>query len=411
MRHDVTLVGHPAVLSHQRPVVPAIAQGPPVEPAQPAGPPGYGMQLYPVEVQPWQGPAQADLDLGPGRDREQHIGGLGLVVLAVGVRVADHIDVHPVPAGQLPEQGLADLHPLDPVDRHRLAGQVGQAAGDPETARGLGQGEVEHGEHPSADHGNGADGQRDQAGEGVLDHVERQGHGPENDQKTRSENPLRGEHQAEHQPLRRNRDQGPVGGAEVGQHAGGGGLLQVADPGLLAVRPGEQVVPEPRGLPAGQIAQLGRAIAGPGLQPQLGQSEYPRGQWLDDVDRLQPLERDLLGRLEDPAGLDPQLLVVDHEAGEVPGEESGDAGQHDDARGHRQEPPQVADLEPLVTAVGDQLPAPSDGDGHEDQPAADQRGGRMRSLGLLDHRSTRYHRGLVRVGRGRGGLRWARIAS
>jgi hypothetical protein len=133
---------------------------------------------------------------------------------------------------------------LDAVDRHRLAGQVGQPAGDPQATRGLGQSEVEHGEHPPADHGEGADGQRDDhAGEGVLGHTERQGHRQHGDQQTRRDDPLRGEQQAEHQALRRNRDQGSVGGAEVGQHAGRWGLLQVADSGQFTVGPSEQIVP------------------------------------------------------------------------------------------------------------------------------------------------------------------------
>src|SRR3712207_8949656 len=53
-------------------------------------------------------------------------------------------------------------------------------------------------------------------------------------------------------------------------------------------------------------------------------------------------------------------------------------------------------------AVGNQVPAEADDDGHEDQPAADQRGGGVWSLGLLDDRRARHYRGPVGGGRGWG---------
>ena len=48
--------------------------------------------------------------------------------------VADNVDIDAIPAQRSPRQGLADLDALDPIDRHRLAGQVGQSAGDPQAA-------------------------------------------------------------------------------------------------------------------------------------------------------------------------------------------------------------------------------------------------------------------------------------
>src|SRR4029434_5492554 len=93
---------------------------------------------------------------------------------------------------------------------------------------------------------------------------------------------------------------------------------------------GEQIVPQSGCFASAQVTELGAAV--PGVEAQLSETEHSCRQWLDDVDRLKALKRDLRGFLEDPTGLDPQFLVVDHESGEIPGDEAGDSSQHyDDA--------------------------------------------------------------------------------
>ena len=83
VRHDVAGMDHPAVLGDQRPFVPAVAQRPPVEPAEPAGLPGHRVQLDSVQVEPRQSPAQGQVDLVSRGHREQDVGGLALVVLPI----------------------------------------------------------------------------------------------------------------------------------------------------------------------------------------------------------------------------------------------------------------------------------------------------------------------------------------
>src|SRR4029453_18645825 len=89
---------------------------------------------------------------------------------------------------------------------------------------------------------------------------------------------------------------------------------------------GKQIVPQSGCFASAQVTELGAAV--PGVEAQLSETEHSCRQWLDDVDRLKPLKRDLRGFLEDPAGLDPQFLVVDHESGEIPSDEAGDGSQH-----------------------------------------------------------------------------------
>ena len=70
-------------------------------------------------------------------------------------------------------------------------------------------------------------------------------------------------------------------------------LIKIADARLLSVGPGEQIVAESRGFAAAEVAQLGGAV--PGVKAQLGKPDYSGGERLDDVDRLEPLERNLRG--------------------------------------------------------------------------------------------------------------------
>ena len=319
-------MGEPAVLGDHDPVVVAVPQGPEVEPPDPAGRLGRAVQVDGVEVDAGEHPAERQPGLVGVRHRKQHAGRAGGVVLAVAAAVAEDVDVDPVPAEAPPQDRLHDPDALDAVDRDGLAGQAGQAAGGPQPAGRLGQGEVEHADHPGADHGDQADGHGDQRGQGEADHVEDRRDGEEHDQADDGHQPLAGQQEAADQALRGDGHQALVGRAQVGEDAGGR-PARVADAGVLAMGPGQQVVAEPVGLGPGQVVQLDHAVAGADLHPQLGQPEQPGGERLDDVDRLQALEGDLLGALEHRSALDPQLVVVDDEAGEVPADEAGQRGQ------------------------------------------------------------------------------------
>ena len=97
MGDDVADVGEPTVFGDQGPVVPAIAEGPEVEPPHPARVSGT-VQLDGIKIETWQRAPDNQLDFIEGGDRKQHAGGVRLVVFAVALAVAENIDVHPIPA-------------------------------------------------------------------------------------------------------------------------------------------------------------------------------------------------------------------------------------------------------------------------------------------------------------------------
>ena len=365
------------------------------------------MQLDPGQVEAGQDPAEGDLDVATVGDRDQHAGGGGVVVAALAAAVAEHVDVDPVPAESTPQDGLDHPDALDPVDRDRLAGEVEQATRDPDPASRLRQGEVEHLEDPSTDHRGQPDGQRDQPGQGEGHHVEPGRDDQSDDQERGREQELTRQQEAHDEALRWHGHQGLVRGGQVGEHARRPDL-GLADPHPVAVRAAEQVVAQRRRLLTGEIAQLDGGVAGTDLDPQLGETEDPGRELLDDVDRLHPLERHPLGVLEDRPGLDPQLFVVDHVAGEVPGREAGRRRQHHDADDAEQDPAQAQtdDARFLTGAVRDELAPEPHHDGQQHDPAADEWGQRMRPLGLLDGPG----RGLGGRRRLDGCLRWVRFA-
>src|SRR5215216_120924 len=183
-------------------------------------------------------------------------------------------------------------------------------------------------------------------------------------------------------------------------------MTEITKPRFVAVGPGQQVLPKGGRLGPAQVAQLDRAVSGAGFQAEFGEAEKSRGQRLDNVDRLQPLEWHLLAGLEDCARLHAQLFFVDDKPGEVPADESNKSGKQDDDRDGRQQPGQIGDGEAgLVTTVWNDLAGQAEQDGEQNDPAADERGQWMRPLGLLDSRRLRsswckIRRGALR----RGGL-------
>src|SRR5688572_18330382 len=124
MGDDVAYVGEPTLLGDHGAVVPAVAQGPEVEPAHPARALWRWVQLDVIKIETGQHAPDGKLNFVQGGDREQNAGGVRLIVIAVALGVAEDIDVHAIPALQLPEQRLAGLDALDAIDRHRLAGEI-----------------------------------------------------------------------------------------------------------------------------------------------------------------------------------------------------------------------------------------------------------------------------------------------
>ncbi len=89
------------------------------------------------------------------------------LVLVVGDRApADHLDVDAVQPEQPPHRRLAQLGGLDAPRRQRLAGEAGEAAGDPQPVLTAGEGVVELAGDPAADEpeqaADGRDGGREQ---------------------------------------------------------------------------------------------------------------------------------------------------------------------------------------------------------------------------------------------------------
>ena len=108
---DVANVGEPAVFGDQGPVVPAVAEGPEVEPAHPARAPGRRVQLDGIEIETWHDAPDGHLHFIEGGDWEQHAGGVRLIVLAVALGVAENIDVHSIPAEEFQSSGWLTLTP------------------------------------------------------------------------------------------------------------------------------------------------------------------------------------------------------------------------------------------------------------------------------------------------------------
>src|SRR5215216_1853180 len=132
--------------------------------------------------------------------------------------VADDVYIDAIPASQLPQQRLAGPDPLNPIDRYRLAGQVGQPASDPQPTRRLGQGEVEHPNESPADqrhdtyqHRN----QRRQRQDGPLD---RSRHHQDHDAEPDGEYPFGGDQKTSDQSLRAYLDQWPISGSEISEN-------------------------------------------------------------------------------------------------------------------------------------------------------------------------------------------------
>src|SRR5215207_4217542 len=118
MGYHVTRVSEPAVFGDQDAVVPAITEGPEVEPPEPAHALRRGVQLDGIKIETRERTSHRKLNFGKIGNWEQHARGVRFIVVAVVLGVAEDIDVHPVPAQRLPEQRLTSLDTLDAIDRH-----------------------------------------------------------------------------------------------------------------------------------------------------------------------------------------------------------------------------------------------------------------------------------------------------
>ena len=121
---------------------------------------------------------QSGVDLRCRRDREKQAVRAAFVALT-GVPgraspVSEDVDIDLEPAEPTPEDGLGDPKPLDAVGRHGLAGEVGEATGDPQPLRRSREREVELTEDALADKRSDAQCHRDDARQHVGEDVEAQ---------------------------------------------------------------------------------------------------------------------------------------------------------------------------------------------------------------------------------------------